>query len=107
MFNRLPRRSTACSCSRFPSKLIRAHVLDRGQHGFLNCQSRLPAQRADARAVEQNKGTVANPAAFTAGIRKLGMQTEMLTNPADGVVHLAILVRPEIKDVHFGLRALD
>src|ERR1700733_11517436 len=107
MFNRLPRRSTACSCSRFPSKLIRAHVLDCGQHGLLNRQSRPPAQSADPRAVEQNKGAVANPAAFTSRIRKLGMQAEMLTNPADGVVHLAILVGSKIEDVHFGLRALD
>src|SRR5271163_3876389 len=31
----------------------------------------------------------------------------MLANPPDGVVHLAILVRPEIEDVHLVLGAVN
>lgn len=86
---------------------MRADVFNCGQHGLLDGQSRTPAQGADARAIEQDEGTVANPAAFAARVRKFWMKTEVFTNPADGVVDLAILVGPEIEDVYFVFRPID
>ena len=35
------------------------------------------------------------------------MQTEMLTNPGDRIVDLAIFVRPQIEDVHPTIRSVD
>src|SRR5271170_178073 len=86
---------------------VRADVFDCGQHRLLYRQARTPAQRADTRAVEQDERTVPNPAPFAARIGKFRMKTEMLANPADGVVDLAILVGSEIEDVDFVFRPID
>src|SRR5260370_11256004 len=80
-----------------------ASIFDRAKHRLLNGQLRPPTQGANARTVQEYEGTVADPAALAARVGKPGTKTEMLANPADGIVDFTILVGPEIKDVHLGL----
>ena len=84
-----------------------AYVFDGRQNCLLDAQSGTPAQRADAGAVEQDKRTITHPSTLAAGICDFGMKVQMLANPADGVVDLAVIVGAEIKDVDLAMRLLE
>src|SRR5579863_8816371 len=86
---------------------ICAYVLDRGQHRLLDGQSRPPPECANAGTIQQDKRAVADPPAFASRVRQLGMQSEMLANPPDGVIDLAVFVSPKIENVHLRIRPLN
>src|SRR5208282_877345 len=95
-----------------PSRLrlhsgVGVHKFDRGQHCFLYSQPRPPTQSADARAVQQDKWTISHPAPLPARVSQLRMQTEMFTDPPNGVVNLAIFVRTKVEDVQLAIRFVD
>ena len=78
---------------------VRLEVLERPDHALADRQRRLPAERADLRAVEEDERAVADPAALAARVDALGRQAEVLADPADRVVHLAVLVGAQVEDV--------
>src|ERR1022692_1072319 len=84
-----------------------AHILDRGQNRLLDGQSGPPTQGTNPRAVQQDKGTVPNPAPLASRVHELGIKTEMLTNPSDRVVDFAILVGTQIENVYLALRPVE
>src|ERR1700722_14083901 len=101
------RRASIALARRFHCGDVRADELDRGQNRLPDGQSRFPAQRANPRAIEQDKWAIPDPAAFASGVCKLRMQPQMFANPADGVVDFAIFVRAEIEDVYLAVRPLN
>src|SRR5438105_5913429 len=82
-------------------------VIDSLENGFANTEVRFPAQRADLRAIKKNERTVANPSPVSAGIGNRGLQSEVLTDPPDRVIDLAILVGAQIEDVYAGVCLFD
>src|SRR5690606_34823048 len=43
---------------------------------------------------------ISDPSAFPTGINQLGRKSQLLGNPADGIVHFDTLVGAEVEDVH-------
>src|SRR3984957_10217033 len=101
------RRASIALSLRLHCGSVRAHELDRGQNRLLDGQSRPPPQRADPGAIQQDKRPIPNPASFASGVCKLRMQPQMFANPADRVVHFAILVGAEIENVYLVARPID
>ena len=60
-----------------------------------------------SRAVEEDERAVADPAAVAAGVGEARVHAELLRDPADRVVDLAVLVRAEVEDLSSAARALD
>ena len=86
---------------------IGADVFNCSQNRLLDAKSRPPPQSANPGAIEEDKRTIADPAAFASRIRELRIQPEMPANPTDGVIDFAILVRPKIEYVHFVVGAIE
>src|SRR5690348_15523759 len=66
-----------------------------------DAQLRAPAQGANAAAVEEDERAVADPAPLAAGVGQVRLNTQVFADPADGVVDLAVFVRPQIEDIYF------
>src|ERR1700722_859058 len=63
-------------------------------------QSRAPSEGPDARRVQEDERIVAGTAAIAAGIIAPGRETETGGDPGNRVIDLAILIGPEIEDIH-------
>src|SRR5262249_25940839 len=70
-------------------------------------QRGVPSQRTDLRAVEEDEGAVADPSPLASRVRPLGRHAEMLRDPSDRIVHLTVLVGPEVEDVDLPARVRD
>src|SRR5450755_3019312 len=91
----------------FEQPRVRDEVFERADNAVANRELRRPAEAADAAAVEEDERAVADPSSFPARVRELRRNAEMLADPADGVVHFAVLVGPEVEDVDLVGRAVD
>src|SRR4029078_193515 len=67
-------------------------------------QPRCPPERANASRIQKNKGIVADPPTITAGVFEFRTDAKLLGDPADRIVHAAILVGSEVERVHFVAR---
>src|SRR5262249_790154 len=88
-----------------PGILFEVHA--RPDHTLPDAQGGLPAQPADPRAVEENERAVTNPPSLSPGVDTFGKDTEMLADPPDRVVDLAVLVRAEVEDIDLASRTRD
>ena len=76
---------------------VRCEVVYCRDDCFTNRQPRLPAQRPHVGAVEEDKRIVADPATFAAGELELGLYSQTLADPADGIDYFAILVGSKVE----------
>ena len=78
---------------------VRLEPVECADDRLLDRQRRLPAERADARAVEVDQGRVAGPAAPAAGVLDRRRDAEVRSDDRDGVVEDHRLVGTEVVDV--------
>src|SRR5207244_3433120 len=64
-----------------------------------DCHRRPPAQGADAGTIEKDERAVADPAPLAAGVSQAGRNAQLLADPSDRIVNLAVLVRAEVEQV--------
>src|SRR5204862_2960918 len=100
-------RLTGASAPGLEQPGVGAQVVERAHDALLDCQLRDPAQAPHARAVQEDEGAVADPAALAAPVGEPRRDAEGPGDPADGVVDCAVLVGAEVEDRGLGLRALD
>src|SRR2546428_14090230 len=79
---------------------VRLKVLHRLLHPLPDGQLRLPSEPANFFRIQKDERAVAGPAPVAAGVPPLGVDAEFLADPADRVVHLAVVVRAEAVYVH-------
>src|ERR1041385_488522 len=100
--NFMVRARRSCPALQQPGGLL--EEAEGAHHALPDAEGRHPAQRPDPRAIEKDERAVAGPASVTAGVHPLGRHAEILADPADGLIHLTVLVRAEVEDVDFAFR---
>src|ERR1019366_4949165 len=85
---------------------IGPEIIESPDDAIVDRNFRRPAQTSDLRAVEEDERTVTDPTALAAGVRQTRRDAETLRNPANGLIHFAILVGTKVVDVNAGHRIL-
>src|ERR1043166_154811 len=98
------RRRRSCPALQQPGGLL--EKAEGSHHALPDVEGRLPAQRPDPRAVEEDERAGADPPSFAAGVLPLRRHAEILADPPDGLIQLTVLVRAKVEDVDLpgGLR---
>src|SRR5260221_263192 len=100
MASRRRPRCAAASLALLQDPPGRARVLWRAHDPLLDGELGAPAERADARAIEEDERAIAHPAALSAGVAQLRREAERARDPADGIVHLAVFICAQIEHIH-------
>src|ERR1039458_3730440 len=77
--------------------------LDRPNNSFTDAQLGRPAEFPDSRAIQENERAVTDPTALAAAVPNLRGDAQMLGDPADRIIHLAVLVQAQVKDIDLGV----
>src|SRR5262249_18379156 len=91
----------------FDDPRIGAEIVEGGQDGLANGQPRFPAQGTDLAGIEEDEGTVADPAAFPTAVVPLRLDVEPFTDPAQRLIDRAVFVRAEVEDVERRRRLVE
>src|SRR2546427_1028812 len=86
---------------------VLVQVAQRPDHALPDAQRRLPAQCADPGAVEKDERAIADPSSLPPRVNAFGGHAQILADPGDGIVHLAVLVGAEVEDVDLLASRLD
>src|SRR5262245_54569116 len=98
-------RSSGCALVEDPFIPLQKHKCP--DNSFANGKLRRPAKPPYSGPVEETKRAVAHPAALTARVPDLRLDSQVLADPSNRIIHFAVLVGAEVEDVHLALSLIE